>query len=79
MKKIKVTQIRSIIGRNETQKRTIQALGLGKINRTKVHKAHPSILGMINTVKHLVTFEYLDDDKSTKDTENKEEKNNNSE
>ncbi len=57
MKKIKVTQVRSIIKRNETQKRTIQALGLGKINRSRVHDDSSSIRGMINKVRHLVMVE----------------------
>ena len=57
MNKIKVTQVRSIIGRDETQKRTIQALGLGKINRSRVHNDTPAIRGMINKVRHLVTIE----------------------
>ncbi len=73
MKKIKVTQIRSVIRRNETQKRTIQALGLGKINKSKIHNAHPSILGMINTVKHLVNFEYVNNDDSKQDKDNNSE------
>ncbi len=57
MSKIKVTQVRSIIGRDETQKRTIQALGLGKINRSRVHNDTPAIRGMINKVRHLVSVE----------------------
>jgi large subunit ribosomal protein L30 len=69
MKKIKVTQIRSVIKRNETQKRTIQALGLGKINRSRVHDDSPSIRGMINTVKHLVMVEDLSAEKTTEERE----------
>ncbi len=61
MKKIKVTQIRSIIGRDETQKRTIQALGLGKINRSRIHSNTPSVQGMINKVRHLVAVEDVDE------------------
>jgi len=57
MNKIKVIQVRSIIGRDETQKRTIQALGLGKINRSRVHNDTPAIRGMINKVRHLVLVE----------------------
>ncbi|GAB3331545.1 50S ribosomal protein L30 [Marivirga atlantica] len=54
-KTIKVTQIRSVIGRPEVQKRTIQALGLGKINKTVEKTLTPQIEGMINKVNHLVT------------------------
>jgi len=54
-KTIKVTQTRSVIGRPEVQKRTIQALGLGKINKTVEKTLTPQIEGMINKVNHLVT------------------------
>ena len=59
-KKLKVTQVRSAIGRLENQKRTIRALGLGKLHRTVVHEDVPSIRGMITTVRHLVTVEEVD-------------------
>ena len=59
-KKLKVTQVRSAIGRLENQKRTIKALGLGKLHRTVVHEDVPSIRGMITTVRHLVTVEEVD-------------------
>ena len=55
MAKAKITQVRSIIGRPENQKRTIEALGLGKINKTVEHELTPQIEGMIRTVGHLVT------------------------
>jgi large subunit ribosomal protein L30 len=55
--KVKVTQVRSLIGRPERQKRTIQALGLGKINRTVVKEVSPQVLGMIRKVSHLVWVE----------------------
>ena len=57
MKKIKITQIRSGIGRPLRQKRTLQALGLRKIRHTVEHEATPQILGMVEKVKHLVTVE----------------------
>jgi len=57
MKKIKVTQVKSNIGRLKNQKRTLVALGLRKINQTVEHDASPAILGMVNTVKHLVSIE----------------------
>lgn len=55
MAKVKVTQVRSTIKRPQNQKRTIEALGLGKINKTVEVELNPSIQGMINTVSHLVT------------------------
>jgi large subunit ribosomal protein L30 len=57
MKKVKVTQIRSIIGRPERQKRTVAALGLSKMHQTVEHEATPQVLGMIYKVKHLVSVE----------------------
>jgi large subunit ribosomal protein L30 len=54
-KKIKITQTRSIIKRPFDQKRTIKALGLGRINRTVEVEATPQILGMVRKVSHLVS------------------------
>lgn len=61
MAKLKVTQVRSTIERPEPQKRTIRALGLGRINRTVVHNDTPQIRGMIRAVSHLVTVEEATD------------------
>ena len=57
--KLKVTQIRSTIGRKQDQKRTIIALGLGKISRSRMHDDNPVIRGMINKVSHLVKVEEI--------------------
>jgi large subunit ribosomal protein L30 len=54
MAKVRITQRKSLINRPVRQKRTIQALGLGKINRTVEVEATPQIKGMINKVHHLV-------------------------
>ena len=54
MSKIKVKQIRSTIDRDHKQKRIIEALGLGKLNKVKEHNDTPQIRGMITKVKHLV-------------------------
>tara|TARA_B100000989_G_scaffold48890_2_gene31991 strand:+ start:908 stop:1084 length:177 start_codon:yes stop_codon:yes gene_type:complete len=54
MKKIKIKQIRSKIGRPKDQKRTLDALGLSKINKVVEHNATPQIIGMINKVNHLI-------------------------
>lgn len=56
-KKLKVTQIRSIIDNTKRQKRTIEALGLKRIRHSVVHTDTPQIRGMINKVKHLVSVE----------------------
>ncbi len=60
MAKLKVTQIKSTINTKENHKRTIIALGLGKLHRTVVHNDTPQIRGMIKTVEHLVKFEKVD-------------------
>ncbi len=57
MAKIKVTKVKSAINRTKTQKRTLEALGLKKIGQTVEHEGTPSILGMVNKVSHLVSFE----------------------
>jgi len=54
MSKVKVTQVRSLIKRPKNQRLTIQALGLGKINRSVEVELSPSTQGMINKVNHLV-------------------------
>jgi len=59
MKKYKVTQVRSTIKRPGVQKRTMEALGLRKINQSVEHQASPQIEGMINAVRHLVTVEEI--------------------
>lgn len=57
MKKIKLTWVKSTIGRDERQKRTIRALGLSRLNQSVVHEASPQILGMVKKVSHLLTVE----------------------
>jgi len=59
MPKIRVTQVKSKIGSSKRQKRTLEALGLKKINGSVEVEASPQILGMVNKVKHLVTVEEL--------------------
>jgi large subunit ribosomal protein L30 len=59
MAKVKITQVRSLIDRPKDQKLTIQALGLGKMNKSVEVEATPQIKGMINKVSHLVTVTEL--------------------
>jgi|TARA_B100001250_G_scaffold158546_1_gene136167 large subunit ribosomal protein L30 len=59
MGKIKIKQLRSKIGRPENQKRTLIALGLGKINKTVELEATPQILGMVKKVSHLVEIKEI--------------------
>lgn len=57
MAKIRIKYIKSKIGSTERQKRTLQALGLGKLNSTVEIEATPQILGMVTKVRHLVEVE----------------------
>jgi large subunit ribosomal protein L30 len=57
MAKLKITQKRSVIEHLKNQKRTIEALGLGRPNWTVVHNDTPQIRGMIRRVSHLVEVE----------------------
>ncbi|HDJ34127.1 MAG TPA: 50S ribosomal protein L30 [Bacteroidetes bacterium] len=59
MAKIRIIQKKSSIGSTRRQKRTLQALGLRKIDSTVEVEATPQILGMVNKVKHLVTTEEI--------------------
>ncbi len=57
MGKLKITQVRSLSGRTGRQRRTMAALGLGRINRTVIHDDTPCIRGMIIKTLHLIKFE----------------------
>ncbi|MGB9802945.1 50S ribosomal protein L30 [Desulfofundulus sp.] len=57
MAKLKITLIRSLIGRPEDQRVTVRTLGLRKLHRSVVHEDTPQIRGMINKVSHLVKVE----------------------
>ena len=61
MPKIKIIQTRSIIDRPKDQKRTIQALGLGRPNWERVHNDTPQFRGMVRKVTHLVRVEEIKD------------------
>lgn len=56
-KKLKITQVRSVIDRIEPQKRTIRALGLGRPGYSVVKRDTPQLRGMIRKVVHLVEIE----------------------
>ncbi len=57
MPKVKLTQVKSTIDRPERQRRTLEALGLRKINASVEHEVTPQIAGMIQKVKHLLKVE----------------------
>ena len=54
---IKVTQVRSGLGRKKDQIQTLAGLGLGKLRLTRELEDTPAVRGMINRVKHLVEVE----------------------
>lgn len=60
MSDLKVTQVRSVIGSNPTQRDTLRSLGLKGIGDSVVKADRPEFRGMINTVAHLVTVEEVD-------------------
>ena len=57
MAKLRITLIKSGIGYNEVQKRTLNALGFRRLNQSVTHSDCASIRGMINRVRHLVKVE----------------------
>ena len=57
MSKIKITQLKSPIGRKSNQRKILISLGLNKISRQRIIENNPSIQGMIDKVKHLIQVE----------------------
>lgn len=59
MKKVRIKQIKSTIDRPERQKKTIQALGIKRMNQEVEVELTPQIEGMIEKVKHLLSVEEI--------------------
>ncbi|MCA0758427.1 50S ribosomal protein L30 [Paenibacillus sp. N4] len=57
MAKLQITLVRSLIGRNEKQRATVESFGLKKIRQSVVLNDSPAIRGMVNSVNHLVKVE----------------------
>ncbi len=57
MAKLQITYSKSAIGYEKSQKATVKALGLRKLNQTIVQEDTPTIRGMLDKVRHLVTVE----------------------
>jgi len=55
--KLRISWIKSSIGYDEVQKRTLKALGFRRLNQTVTHSDCASIRGMINKVRHLIKVE----------------------
>lgn len=58
--KLKITQIKSPIARPEYQERTLKALGLNKLHRSRVLPDTPTHRGRIERVKHLLRVEQVE-------------------
>jgi len=59
MAKVKITLVRSTIKKSNIQKRTVEALGLRKLNHSVEKELNPAIEGMIKTVQHLIKVEKI--------------------
>lgn len=57
MAKVKITQVKSVIGRPLRQKNTVLALGISRVGLSAIHEATPQILGMIAKVAHVLKVE----------------------
>lgn len=57
MAQLKITLVKSTIGRGDKQQGTVAALGLTKIGVSKIHEDTPVIRGMLDKVSHLVKVE----------------------
>ena len=57
--KLEITLTKSVIGSKPAQRKTVEALGLKKINHTVVHEDNVAIRGMVNVVSHLITVKEL--------------------
>jgi large subunit ribosomal protein L30 len=60
MARLKVTQVRSVIGSKDNQRQTLRSLGLKRIRDVVVKEDRPEIRGMVATVTHLVTVEEVE-------------------
>ncbi len=61
MSPLKVTQVKSVIGSKQGHKRTVRALGLKRIQDSRVHEDTPQIRGMLHKVRHLVRVEEVEE------------------
>jgi large subunit ribosomal protein L30 len=55
--KLRITWVKSGIGYNEAQKRTLAALGFHRLNQSVIHEDSMALRGMVNKVRHLVNVE----------------------
>jgi large subunit ribosomal protein L30 len=54
MATLHITQVKSMNGANPKQRETLKTLGLGKIGRSAEREDHPSVRGLLHSVRHMV-------------------------
>ncbi len=59
-KRIRITQVRSAVGRQKIQQRTLDALGIKRHQQSVVHNDTPAIRGMIRRLEHLLEVTEVD-------------------
>ena len=57
--KLKIKQIKSVIGYRVQSRNTLEALGIKKMNQSVIHDDSPAIRGMVKSIQHLVSMEEL--------------------
>ncbi len=67
---LKITLVRSPIGYNKRQKRTVEALGLRRLHQSVLKPDNPAIRGMVRKINHLVTVEEVADNAVTEEAAN---------
>ncbi len=60
--KLKITLTKSTIGYRESQRRTVESLGLRRVHQSVIHNDTPGIRGMVHKVSHLVAMEEVSGD-----------------
>ncbi len=61
MARLRITWVKSDIGYEKDQRRTLKALGFRRLQQTVEHEDSPAIRGMVAKVKHLVRMEVIED------------------
>ena len=67
MRKLRISQVRSAIGRHMDQKLTLRALGITRLHRSVIHNDSPQIRGMVNKVRHLLEVEVIEEEGEQKE------------
>ncbi|MBR5950838.1 MAG: 50S ribosomal protein L30 [Actinomycetaceae bacterium] len=61
MAKLKITQVKGLVGGTQRQKDTMRSLGLRRIGQSVVREDRPEVIGAVRAVRHLVTVEEVDE------------------